>query len=94
MHDALPATPPANTTAPARFRTAFSGCLRPLLLHAARMTGRPTAAVQLEMGCRLSTPPLKLAVGVCRGLMHSLRPCSRALAGLVAALLFSIHAIA
>ena len=58
------------------------------------MIDRPTAAVQLEMGCRLSTPPLKLAVGVCRGLMHSLRPCSRALAGLVAALLFSIHAIA
>ena len=58
------------------------------------MIDRPTAAVQLEMGCRLSTPPLKLAVGVCRGLMHSLRPYSRALAGLVAALLFSIHAIA
>ena len=34
------------------------------------------------MGCPLSTPPLKLAVGVCRGLMHSLRPYSRALAGL------------
>ena len=58
------------------------------------MIDRPTAAVQLEMGCRLSTPPLKLAVGVCCGLMHSLRPYSRALAGLVAALLFSIHAIA
>mmetsp|Transcript_14368 Transcript_14368/g.42170 ORF Transcript_14368/g.42170 Transcript_14368/m.42170 type:complete len:510 (+) Transcript_14368:158-1687(+) len=36
---------------------------------------RPTAAVQLEMGCPLSTPPLKIAVGVCCGLMGGPASC-------------------
>jgi len=37
---------------------------------------RPTAAVQLEMGCPLSTPPLKIAVGVCCGLMGGPASCA------------------
>ena len=60
-------------------------------LAAAKKALEAVAAMQrpLEPGS------LKLAKGVCCGLMHSLHsPYSRALAGLVAALLFSIHAIA
>ena len=63
-----------------------------------RRLNRPTAAVQLEMGYRLSTPPLKFVAGLCCGLMHSLQPYSPPrsllLAGVVATLLSAIHAVA
>ena len=59
---------------------------------------RPTAVVQLEMGYRLSLPPLKFVAGLCCGLMHSLQPYSPPrsllLAGVVATLLSAIHAVA